>query len=349
MSLSSMVSVTGEGVWLEVGRSTALFGGERALAREARAIAARLPCACAVAVAIADRPETARLLALARGRPLAIVAPGGDARALAPLPLEALGASARAAGYLARLGIRTAGALARLSPEAARRRLGSEGEHLSRVARADPGGDLPLPERYQPPERPSAVRRLEPPLQPSEAVLFIVKTLLDELTARLAGRGLAIAALRLILAFEDGTARTEEVLLPRPLRSTPPLLAILQERLLGSRPAGGEQADWPARITTVEAQVLRTARARAAQLSLLSREEGDLEELSALLVRLSSTLGQERVFAAEIVPTHRPEVAWRRGEYRVRGGDLGTPSPCPPPTAAPPHDGARRRAAPTPA
>jgi protein ImuB len=319
MALSSMVAVTEEGVWLEVGRSAALFGSERALAREARAIAARL--SCAVSVTIADRPETARLLALARGRPLTIVAPGRDARALAPLSLEALGASPRAQAYLARLGLRRAGALARLAPAALRRRLGAEGEHLGRLARAAPG---PLPERYQPPERPEAVRRLEPPLPPSEAVLFVVKTVLDELTARLAGRGLAIAALRLTLAFEGGTARVEEILLPRPLRTTAPLLALFQERLLGSRGPGGEQADWPARITAVEAQVLRTAQAPVAQLSLLSREEGDLEELSSLLVRLSSTLGQERVFAAAVVSSHQPEAAWRRTDFLPAGGGAGS-------------------------
>jgi len=321
MALSSAVSMAADGVWLEVGRSQRLFGGDRGLAKEAVAIADR--ASCTVAVAIADRPETARILARVSRRPLLIVAPGHDAEALASLPLEAFSVGPQALAYLDRLGVRTAGALSRLSPKAVRRRLGPDGERLVRLARAD---GLPLPERYVPPDLPMARRELEPPIPPSEAVLFLVKTVLDELAIRLSGRGLAVAALRLAVIFEDGSVRTEEVLLPRPLRTTPPLLAILQERLAGAAADGGPQvlaplpssassADWPARMTAVEAQVLRTAEAPKAQLDMFSREELDAEELTTLLARLTNTLGQDKVFAAELVPTHRPEAAWRRTRY----------------------------------
>lgn len=326
MGLSSAISVSDEGVWLEVGHSRALFGDDRGLAEKVHAIADQL--SCAVVVVIADRPETARLLSRVSRRSPMIVAPGHDAKALETLPLEVLEAPPQALIYLARLGIRTAGALSRLSQEALRKRLGPEGARLVRLARAEA---LALPKRYIPPKRPKARRELEPPIPPSEAILFLVKTVLDELTMRLSGRGLAIAALRLTLSFEDGSIRTEELLLPRPLRTTAPLLAIIQERLLTVSTTSSStsdaprvfsvatfpfrQADWPARIVAIEAQVLRTAEAPKAQLDMFSREELDAEELTALLARLTNTLGHDKVFAAELVPTHRPEAAWRRAHY----------------------------------
>ncbi len=317
MALSSAVALGPGGVWLEVGRSVTLFGSEWALARRAREIAETL--SHAVVVAVTDRPETARMLAATSERPITLIAPDGDASALASLPIGVLDVSPGAESYLTRLGIRTLGDLARLAPPALRRRLGDEGDRLVRQARAEP---LAPPRRYVPPERPIAARELEPPIPPNESVLFLVKTVLDELTARLAGRGLAIEGLRLSLTFESGRRRTEELLLPRPLRSTTPLLAIFPERLFHSSepldkskstPIGSE--DWPERIVEIEVQALRTALAPQAQLSLLGREELDAEELATLLARLTGALGREAVFAAQVLDAHRPETTWRPVEF----------------------------------
>jgi protein ImuB len=242
-----------------------------------------------------------------------VVEPGCDARALATLSLSALGASPRAAEYLEQLGVRTGATLARLSPLAVRRRLGSEGERLVRLTRAEPE---PRPERFCPPDQPSARCELEPPLPPGEALLFLVKRLLDELTLRLAGRGLAVGELRLTLAFEGGLEVIEELMLPRPLVTTPPLLAMLQERLLNpALPQSPDSDDDlpPPRLTELEARVTRTAPVPRAQLSLLHRQEVELERLAELLARLTNVLGRDQVFTAELVPTHLPEESWRRG------------------------------------
>lgn len=312
MALSSAVLLASDGVWLEIGSSIALFGDEPTIAQQARELATILERP--INLAIADHPYTARILALASSRPVTLVPPGGDADALAPLPLSALQASPRARAYLARLGIETVAELARLEPPALRRRLGEEGEALTRLARAE---ELPLPRRFTPPEQPVATRELEPPIPPSEAVLFLVKALLDELTTRLAGRGLALVELCLSFDFEGGATRSETLLLPRPLRSTAPLLALLQERLFGIHDAEAdrESRDWPARISALSLRALRTTEAPRAQLSLLGRDELDEEELTTLLARLSSTIGSDNVFSAELVPTHRPEEAWQRRDF----------------------------------
>ena len=308
LALSSSVALDAHGAWLEVGGSSRLLGGERSVAGRALALAERLGLEARIVVA--DRSETARVLARTGPTRLLVVPPGRDAAALAPLPLGPTGLAPSALGYLDRLGVRTLGALARLPPTALARRLGPEGMRLAHLARAEPS---PPPRRYEPPLRPRASIELDPPLPPGEGVLFVVKRLLDELEVRLAGRGLAVAALRLSLAFEGGSSQCEELLLPRPLRSTRPLVAVLRERL--SRSGEGDLTASEARIVTAEALVLRAVPALAAQPSLLEREEDAAGEgLPALLARLAAILGPDSVHAAALVPSHRPEASWRPAE-----------------------------------
>lgn len=315
LALSPVLHLADDGVWLEIGRAAKLFGDERIVVERARRIAEALSRArgetpSEISIAVADQLGSARLLARAVGEPFTFTEPGRDAEALAPLPLEILGASPRAVAYLDQLGVRTAGALSRLAPASLRRRLGSEGEALVRLARAEAA---PTPERFSPPERPAVFRELEPPLPLGEPLLFLVKGLLDELAIRLAGRGAAVSELRLTLTFEGGVEVLEELLLPRPLCTAPPLLALLRERLLNpTLPEGSwEEEDIPPpRLTEVELKAVRTALAPRAQLSLLHRRELETEQLAELLARLVNTLGQEGVHGSELLPAYLPEESW---------------------------------------
>ena len=277
MALSSTVHLGHEGIWIEVSRSVTLFGSEQALAHQALRIAELLEHQ--VTLAIADEPHTARILSRTRAEPILIVPTGRDAEALAGLALVELGAEERAIEYLAKLGVRRTRELARLTPEAIRKRLGPDGEQLVRIARAEPSA---LPERYVPPERPEVIRELEPPVPPSEAVLFVVKSALDELVTRLSGRAMAIEALQVSLHFEGDIQRAEELQLPRALRSTAPLLAVLRERLFKppEEPEEEDEGAAVARVTEIRAKLLRAVPAPTAQLSLLSRQELDTEELA---------------------------------------------------------------------
>jgi hypothetical protein len=132
---------------------------------------------------------------------------------------------------------------------------------------------------------------------------------LDELSSTLAGRGLALSSLRLILTFEGGQERVEDVSLARPLRSPAPLVAILQERLLG-QPDEGEDS-WPPRLARIEALALNTAHPAPSQLTLFGPQELNHEKMTTLLARLTTTLGEKRVFTSELVSSHRPEAAWQ--------------------------------------
>lgn len=320
LALSPVAHLAEDGVWLEIGRAAKLFGDERIVTEQARKIAEALfgtrdGSHSEVSIAVADQLGSARLLARAVRGPLTFTEPGRDAEAIAPLPLELLGASPRAVAYLDQLGVRNAGALARLAPASLRRRLGSEGEALVRLARGEPA---PIPERFTPPERPAAFRELEPPLPPGEPLLFLVKGLLDELAMRLAGLALAVSELHLTLTFEGGVEVLEELLLPRPLCTAPPLLALLRERLLNPMLPEGtwEEEDIPPpRLTEVELKAVRTAPAPRAQLSLLQRKELETEQLAELLARLVNTLGQEGVCGSEILPAYLPEESWRPGPF----------------------------------
>lgn len=362
LSLSPVVCLAADGVWVELRGRLGRADREEIMAERARKLAGALrsarrgsaepggpepgrPSAPEIRVVVADHPAAARLLARVSGSPVTVIAPGRDAAALAPLPLAALGASPPALAYLEQLGVRRAGALAQLPPAGLRRRLGPEGRALLRLARAEPG---PPPERFTPPEQPAVLRELEPPVPPGEPLLFMVKAMLDELTLRLAGRGLAIGELRLTLSYEGGVEVAEELLPARPLCTTPPLLALLRERLLNpALPAELDRGDEelpPPRLEALELRAVRTAPAPRAQLSLLDRRERATEPLDELLARLSATLGQDRVFAAEPVPTHLPEASWRRVEFTPDEAETEIRSPSPQREGPLPSPGVRLRA-----
>src|SRR5262249_40890440 len=67
---------------------------------------------------------------------LVVVAPGGEAAFLAPLPVRRLwGVGPRMEERLAKLGVQTIGALAALEPPSLERRLGTHGHDLLQLAR----------------------------------------------------------------------------------------------------------------------------------------------------------------------------------------------------------------------
>ncbi len=310
MALSPVVAPADDGVWVEIGRSAHLFGGEEEAAADGGRIAGRLGF-CA-RVVVADGHLSAR--ALARWLPLpskpqdsgrvrpVVVSAGSDAAALGPLPVAALGASEGALAYLDRLGVRTADTLRRLPAAGMGQRLGREGEELVHLARGDP---FPAPKSYKPREQPEATLELDPPVGAGEPLLFLAQRLLSDLVACVSGRGLAVACFEAEIALEGGACHRTEVMLQRPLRSARSLLALLRQRW--------EHSEVPdERASGMRIRVLRTARSQEAQNDLFDRREVGAEDLDDLIARLAVTLGEEAVFGVELVPSHRPEGAWAK-------------------------------------
>ena len=166
------------------------FGGDDALvARVGEAVAG-------ARVGVADGPFAA-ILAARRSR---VVPPGQSAAFLALLPVAVLG-DPDLADLLRRLGLRTLGDLARLDAAAVLGRFGPAGARAHRLARGL--DERPLEARVPPPDLAVTVE-LDPPVERVDAAAFAAKTLADELTARLAARGLACARIRVEAETEHG-------------------------------------------------------------------------------------------------------------------------------------------------
>jgi protein ImuB len=234
-------------------------------------------------------------LVLARARPgLTVVPAGGEAAALAPLPLELLELEAERRDLFRRWGLRTLGDLARLPPAPLAARLGAEGPRLARFARGEDESVLvptPLPERFE------TTLELDWPVDGLEPLSFLLGRVIDPLCAGLAVRGAKAASLGVDLGLVDGStharvlrpaapsgeARTWRTLVLLDLEAHPPRDAI-------------------ARITARA----EPSPARAAQFSLLDPALPSPERLAETMARLHAWTAEGRSGSPQLVDTHRP-------------------------------------------
>ena len=290
-----------------VGRGT--IEAERRLIAEARALAAGLGYAVRAAVASGRGPA----LALARhgAEASACVAPGREAQALAPLPLEALGLGPEVAERLAGVGVRSVGELARLPAEGLALRFGPAGAAAARLARGD---DPSLLTPYLPETLPEEAIELEGVAESAEPVLFVLGRLAERVAARLGGRGLGASRLKLTLKLDPRGEERLLVPLARPSAAPERWLPTLRERLLALR--------LPGAVTGVRLTAVEVAACPAAQLAFGDRPEV-AAALETVLARLGGRLGDGAVLAAEPVDRHRPEAAWRTGPFRPPRGGAG--------------------------
>jgi protein ImuB len=237
----------------------------------------------------------AAALVLAQARPgLTVVPAGGEAAALAPLPLDLLAFEAERRELFRRWGLRTLGDLARLPPAALAARFGADGPRLTRLARGEDEGLLvptPLPERFE------TTLELDWPVDGLEPLSFLLGRVIEPLCASLAGRGAKAAALAVELGLVDGSTHA------RALRPAAP---------------SGEARTWRTLVLLdLEAHPPRdaiariTARAepsavRAAQFSLLDPAQPSPERLAETMARLHTWTAEGRSGSPQLVDTHRP-------------------------------------------
>jgi protein ImuB len=256
-------------------------------------IAAAAAQAIEVQVALAYTRGVA--LVVARACPgLSVVPAGGEAAALAPLPLALLDLPGERQELLRRWGLHTIGDLARLPPASLAARLGPEGPRLVQLARGedvDVFVRVPLAERFE------TTLELDWPVDGLEPLAFLLSRVLEPLAAALADRGAKAASLAVELGLVDGgtharlvrpaapsgDARTWRTLVLLDLEAHPPRDAI-------------------ARIT------LRAepTPARAAQFSLLDPAQPSPEKLAETLARLHAWTASGRGGSPQLVDTHRP-------------------------------------------
>jgi protein ImuB len=173
------------------------FGGESRLAALVREAVRAAGHRCGVGVA--DGVFTAGLAAR-DGADGVLVEPGGNAAYLAPAPVQVLG-EVEMARLLVRLGVRTVGEFAALPVGDVTARFGVPGRAAHRLAR----GVAPRPLAPRAPGSDfSAEMEFDPPETGREPLVFVAKSLADQVHDQLAVSGLACMRLQVRVRLEGG-------------------------------------------------------------------------------------------------------------------------------------------------
>ncbi len=245
-------------------------------------------------IAIAANPDAA--IHAARGiRGITTIEPGREAEALARLPLNLLGGSSEIAELLDLWGIRTFGELAKLPPLGIAARLGDEGVYLQSLARGEGHRQLrPLEDPLQFEE----AMELEYPVDLLEPLSFILARLLNEVCRRLGARALATNEIRLRLTLENAPEHFTVLRMPVPMLDPLAFLKMFQLELSGHPPAA------PVLKAAVAAEPVKPRRTQQGLFISMSPEP---EKLELTIARIRHLTGPDKVGAAELVNTHRPD------------------------------------------
>lgn len=298
-----------DGLWLEAS-AAALWQGEEGLCKRALEICASQGFRAAAAVA--SQAFTARALARNASKPIQIIPSCESAGALSSLPLAALEESAPLmVAALGSLGLTTLGEVASLPVGAVVARMGAAGLHVHRLCRGEDDAAFvatALPEVLE------EGIDLDWPAESLEPLLFALKTILDRLCARLSGRRKAAVRLTLTIKLDPTGEVKVGLVLARPCARSKLLLDLTRHRIA--------DLSLPHPIASLQIRVDESCDEPGNQLALGDHPEGD-SALEVVLSRLSTALGEQSLFAAEVKPSHRPESAYVPQPFRPPARDGG--------------------------
>lgn len=248
---------------------------------------------------------------------VAVVPPGEHVETLAPLPVEALRLSPATIEVLHALNVVRVEQLLALPRAQLPARFGTE--LLVCIDRATGA----LPEGLQPErlDEPLEARwSFEPPVANAQVLLNVFEELLGRLLKEVRGRDVGFRKLLWWLKVGKGDQVCEPVELLRPTASRKDLLDLIRLQLERVK-LSGEVTDVAVRATAVSPLVYRQA-------ALFGGRVGAqrLPDVSGLIERLSSRLGNAAVLRPRLVPDAQPELAfahdpWLAGE-RPREGNV---------------------------
>src|SRR5256886_2318207 len=273
-------------VWVDAFVAAAAARAER-LGRAARAVG--LPAR----VGVAGTRTAARIAARAG---LGVIVPGGEAQALAPVPVATLDWPADIAHALGRWGVATLGELASLPRAGLAARLGAAGLAAHDLAR---GMDDPAPwTSWTPPPFWEEAQELDWGIDALGPLVAVLERVLERLTARLSAAHLLADTLELRLALTGGGHHARTLALASPMDAPRPLLTLL-EHDLGARPPQGA-------VTAVALQASPVPPPPVP--GPLGRSAPPAErDLATVLARLVTLVGVEGVGAVALADSHRPD------------------------------------------
>ena len=298
-----------DGMWLDAS-AAALCDGEEGLCRRALEICASRGCRARAAVA--SEAFTARALTRHGRKTIEVVLPRTGARALEALPLDALEhIDGSTVGILRSFGLTSLGEVASLPPGALLARMGAAGLLVHRLCRGEDDS------AFVPTALPEVLEEsidLDWPAESLEPLLFALKTTLDRLCARLAGRKRAAIRVTLTLKLDPPGEERVCLILARPSARSKLLLELARHRIA--------DLTLPNPIVALKATVDQFCEDPETQLCLGDEPEGDAA-LEVVLSRLSSVLGEDALFCAQLQPVHRPEAAYAPKSFHPPAPERG--------------------------
>jgi protein ImuB len=289
-SFSPIVEDGGPGrVYLDLAGLGGLYGGEDEMAAE---LARRVrQVGMEADIGIAANQNIAWIAARCGGS--RIIDGGRETEFLQWVPLELLGLEPEVELQLERLGIRRLGDLTRLDARELGSRMGADAVELMRLAGGQTGGPLAC---RRPGEVFTEKIELEYAIELLEPLGFILRGMLERLTARLKLRGLVAGDLTLSLAMAGRRRDERRVTIAAATNEVRSLLALLLLDLEKSPPAEGVEAVQ----LSVQVRV-----SRPAQSDMFLPPAPAPERLQTTLARLSALCGPDNVGTLLPANSHR--------------------------------------------
>jgi protein ImuB len=289
-----------DAVLLEVRGSLRLFGGVRRFIAQVREWLQSL----GLAPLLALTPTPLASLWFARmGEEVALRNRDGLASRLARLPIACARWPEKHLEALAAMGVRTIGDCLKLPRDGFARRFAPQ--MLRALDRAV--GCAPDPRvAFVPRERYSVRRDLEPEISDTERLVRAAGPLVDELCSFLELRCCGVDVLDLSLLHRDAPPTRVCLRFAEPTAQAGRIAEQLRERLARTELPGP----------------VRALRLRSGPLVVADQEAGDLfararsrsTSVPQLVERLRARLGADAVYGMQVVPEHRPESAWEKGD-----------------------------------
>jgi protein ImuB len=284
-----------DGIWLDLSGAAHLHGGEDRFCRRLLSFCRRF--GFTARVAIAGTPGAAHALARFSRDAITSIPAGGEAQALAGLPLAALRLTPEALAAAARFGLDRIVDLLPLPRGPLARRLG-----LASVRRLDEAlGRVPEPiVPVVPEETPVALRRLLEPISTADAIEQVIRDLLADMIRLLQERGAGARTLILTLERVDGSEQRIAVGTSRPSRDATHLARLFHLRIERIDPGEG--------VETMRLAATRTDPLGATALSA-SLAGHDVVDVTTLVDQLAGRVGDAALFTAAPVESDVPERA----------------------------------------
>ncbi len=283
------------GLFLDITGTAHLFGGERAMMETVRDAIARQ--GFTIQVALAGTSVAAR--ALARFAPNTIVAPGGEACAVARLPVAALPTDPKAAHGLRRAGLKTIGQVAARGRPELTARFGTE--FVSILDRALGKIEAPISPRRHLPDY-MAEHRFAEPVVTEDVIAATLHALAVTLSGVLEQRGEGARALEAAFFRADGQMRRLAVRTGGPTRDPAVIEKLFREKL----DALTDPLDPGFGFDLIRLEAVR-AEADAPRCASFDTDENAAREVAFLVDRLAARFGSDRILRFHPQDTHIPE------------------------------------------